>query len=142
MKKHLLFFLALFIFSGMIAQTGSSALPGDNILAMQSNFVSGNLPSDSPVNTYSVNTLDVYPTPGIQIDAFPNSEKHYVWISVKSPKHDTFEYTLKGKTGKFIESGKFHTSETISMANYGTGTYFITVTRNKSMLKSFLVIKH
>ncbi len=141
MKNLLLFNLLFFPVAVFNAQINLSSLQGGSLLNEQTNFISDNQASHSPTNTYTVNTLEIYPTPGILIDAFPNPDKHYVWITVKSPKHEMFEYTLKGKTGKLIQSGKFHTSELISMANYCTGIYFITITRNKSMMKSFQVIK-
>jgi PDZ domain-containing secreted protein len=142
MIKHLLLIIIAFTFAFSNAQTVAYT---PNIPGIQNELnpvIVDTINTKPEKGNYTITTVEEYPSSGIKVEALPNHSKNYVWLNVRSPKHENLEYTVKGKTGKTIETGKIHTSEIVCMENYGTGTYFITVTRNKSLIKSFQVIKN
>jgi len=142
MIKHLLTIIFAFTIALSNAQTVAFTPDATDIRNELNPIIVDTINTNPEIGNYTITTVEEYPSSGIKVEALPNHSKDYIWLNVRSPKHENLEYTVKGKTGKPIETGKMNTSEIVYMENYGTGTYIISVTRNKSLIKSFQVIKN
>ena len=77
----------------------------------------------------------------IEMSAFPNPTTNYLTLKVESP--DQLSYQLFDMQGKVIENKKLNTnSSTIKMEGLPKTAYFLKVTNNNQVIKTFKIIKN
>ena len=78
--------------------------------------------------------------------AYPNPTTDYLTLNVgasTSLSNESMSYEIYNISGKLIESRKIiSSSETITMENLPTATYFLKVTNNNNEVKTFKIIKN
>ncbi len=85
------------------------------------------------------NTKDL----SINLTAFPNPTSNYLTLSIESATSKNLTYQLFDMHGKLIATQKISEKETkVEMSNYAAATYFIKITENNSILKTFKIIKN
>lgn len=75
--------------------------------------------------------------------AFPNPTTEFIQLKVENEKLQDLSYQLFDVNGKLIESKKMsNTLETIRMENLASAIYFLKVTNNNKLVKSFKITKN
>lgn len=79
----------------------------------------------------------------LTISAFPNPTTKYLNLEYDDlPKNDTY-YSIMNLDGTLIMNGIIKNMGTkLDISNLPNSTYFVTIRDNKSILKSFKIIKH
>ena len=82
----------------------------------------------------------------LNMQAYPNPTTDYLTLNVgasTSLSNESMSYEIYNISGKLIESRKIiSSSETITMENLPTATYFLKVTNNNNEVKTFKIIKN
>ena len=79
----------------------------------------------------------------LELTAYPNPTTNYLTLNVGKAELSTLNFQLYDISGKLIESRKIiSSSETITMENLPTATYFLKVTNNNKEVKTFKIIKN
>jgi hypothetical protein len=79
----------------------------------------------------------------LELTAYPNPTTNYLTLNVGTAELSTMNFHLYDIGGKLIESRKIiSSSETITMENSPTTTYFLKVTNNNKEVKIFKIIKN
>jgi hypothetical protein len=79
----------------------------------------------------------------ISLVVFPNPTTNFLTLNVSNAELSTLNFQLYDISGKLIESRKIiSSSETITMENLPTATYFLKVTNNNKEVKTFKIIKN
>ena len=79
----------------------------------------------------------------INLTAFPNPTADFLTLRIESATSKNLTYQLFDMHGKLIATQKISEKETnIAMSNYAAATYFIKITENNSILKTFKIIKN
>ena len=82
----------------------------------------------------------------LNMQAYPNPTTDYLTLNVgasTSLSNESMSYEIYNISGKLIESRKIISStETISMANLPSATYFLKVSNNNNEVKTFKIIKN
>ena len=79
----------------------------------------------------------------LNMQAYPNPTTDYLTLNVGNFELSTLNFQLYDISGKLIESRKIISStETISMGNLSSATYFLKVSNNNNEVKSFKIIKN
>jgi len=75
------------------------------------------------------------------LTAFPNPTTNYLMLQIDNFDKD-LSYQLFDISGKLLESNAIVVnSTTIKMENYPTATYFLKVTQNNALVKTFKIVK-
>ena len=79
----------------------------------------------------------------LTISAFPNPTTNYLNLEYDDlPKNDTY-YSIMNLDGTLIMNGIIKNMSTkLDISDLPNSTYFVTIRDNKSILKSFKIIKH
>ena len=79
----------------------------------------------------------------LELTAYPNPTTNYLTLNVGKAELSTLSFQLYDIIGKLIESRKIiSSSESITMENLPTATYFLKVTNNNNEVKTFKIIKN
>jgi hypothetical protein len=79
----------------------------------------------------------------LELTAYPNPTTNFLTLNVGKAELSTFNFQLYDISGKLIESRKIiSSSETITMENLPTASYFLKVTNNNNEVKTFKIIKN
>jgi hypothetical protein len=79
----------------------------------------------------------------LEVTAYPNPTTNFLTLNVGKAELSTLNFQLYDISGKLIESRKIiSSSETITMENLPTATYFLKVTNNNKEVKTFKIIKN
>jgi hypothetical protein len=77
------------------------------------------------------------------LTAYPNPTTNFLTLNVGDAELSTLNFQLYDASGKIIESRKIiNSSETITMENLPTATYFLKVTNFNKEVKTFKIIKN
>ena len=79
----------------------------------------------------------------LELTAYPNPTTNYLTLHVGKAELSTLNFQLYDISGKLIESRKIISrTETIAMANLASATYFLKVTYDSKLVKTFKIIKN
>lgn len=79
----------------------------------------------------------------ISMSVFPNPTTGLLTLQILENNFGRFYYNLTDLQGKLIETKLLRDSQTqINLNGYSTGTYFLNVTQNSKIIKSFKIIKN
>ena len=79
----------------------------------------------------------------LELNAYPNPTSNFLTLNLGKAELSTLNFQLYDISGKLIESRKIiSSSETITMENLPTATYFLKVTNNNNEVKTFKIIKN
>ncbi len=93
-------------------------------------------------NSYVVTSVEDLRT-DISMFVYPNPTTDFVSLKVESSKVEGMQYTITDFSGRVLQTANFAGDiEQISFLNYAVGTYFISVTENNQLIKSFKIIKN
>jgi hypothetical protein len=91
---------------------------------------------------YVVTRIDEIPFFDFSITAFPNPTSDLICLKVESTKVEHINYAVSDISGKVLLNGNTANQlEQINFSNYAPGVYFMSVTQNNKLLKSFKIIK-
>ncbi|WP_319501166.1 T9SS type A sorting domain-containing protein [uncultured Draconibacterium sp.] len=90
-----------------------------------------------------ITSLNEFENSGIQAKAYPNPTSNFVMLSIEGHSKDDLEYTLTNVSGSLLLSEKnLSEQQKISMNQYRSGIYFLTVSnRKKNNIHTFKIIK-
>jgi len=78
----------------------------------------------------------------IEITVYPNPTTDFINLKVKGSKAKSMQYTTTDFLGKILQTSNIAGDiEQIDFSNYATGIYFISVSQNKQLIRSFRIIK-
>ena len=94
----------------------------------------------------SILSVDEQFSTTIQLKAYPNPTSDYLTLNISylsSLSNKSMNYQLFDITGKLIKNKKIiSATETISLENLSSSTYFLKVVNNNEELKTFKIIKN
>jgi len=93
-------------------------------------------------NSYVVTSVEDLRT-DISISVYPNPTTDFISLKIESSKVEDMQYTITDFSGRVLQTDNFTDDiEQINFSNYAAGTYFISVTENNQLIKSFKIIKN
>jgi|DEB19_MinimDraft_2_1074335.scaffolds.fasta_scaffold25682_2 hypothetical protein len=96
-----------------------------------------------PFEIYAVTSVDDAKDLNINLSAFPNPTFDFLTLKIESAVSKNLSYLLFDINGKLLVTQKLDGTETkIAMNNYAAATYFIKITENNNILKTFKIIKN
>jgi hypothetical protein len=96
-----------------------------------------------PFEIFAITNVDEAKDLNINLSAFPNPTFDNLTIKIESANTKNLSYLLLDINGKLLASQKLDGAETkIAMNNYAAATYFIKITENNNILKTFKIIKN
>ncbi len=79
----------------------------------------------------------------LELSVYPNPTTNYLQLKVDSEKLENLNFQLIDLQGKVIENKKVTaTTSTINLESLPKATYFLTVTDNNQLIKTFKIIKN
>jgi hypothetical protein len=79
----------------------------------------------------------------LEIIAYPNPASDFIKLMIKNYEVDNLSYQLYDVNGSILQDNKIEGQETnISMLNLKPSVYFLKVTDNKKVVKTFKIIKN
>jgi len=79
----------------------------------------------------------------LEIMVYPNPAQDYVILKIKNYEVENLRYQLYDINGSLLQDNKIVGNETnIVMSNYVSAIYFLKVTDNNKVVKTFKIIKH
>lgn len=79
----------------------------------------------------------------LEMSVYPNPTSNYLSLKVESEKLENLSYQLIDLQGKIIESKKVNsTNTTVAMESLPTATYFLKISDNKQVVKTYKIIKN
>ena len=79
----------------------------------------------------------------LELTAYPNPTAHFLTLNIGNNEPSTLNFQLYNITGILIESRKIISSnETIVMENLPASTYYLKVTKNNNVLKTYKIMKN
>ena len=94
---------------------------------------------------FEISTLNVDEVPQIQLIAsvYPNPTIGNLNLSIREFDISNIHYQLYDINGKIISNGQINQNETeIEMVNLPSALYFLKITNNENVLKTFKIIKN
>jgi hypothetical protein len=94
---------------------------------------------------YEISTLgtNAFPEISLKCSAYPNPTSDILTIAIENHELTHFSYQLIDVTGKIIQTNKITQDQTIiDMRNSIAATYFIAISENNKVLKTFKIIKN
>ncbi len=78
----------------------------------------------------------------IKIKVYPNPTTNFVTLKVENSKTGNMQYTLTSVYGKTLEMKEItKNQERINFSDFTIGTYFISISENNKLIKTFKIIK-
>ena len=127
----------------------ASSLSGNiNYSVGQTDYTTNSNPTGSlsqgvqqPYEIFSLGTND-FPNISLKMLVYPNPTVALVNLKIENLSSNALEYHLFDMTGKQISSQKINQAETqIPLENLPSATYFLNVSDNNKIIKSFKIIK-
>lgn len=82
-------------------------------------------------------------TINLELSVYPNPTTNFLQLKIESEQLENLSYQLIDLQGKVIESKKVsNTTTTVTMENLLPATYFLRVTDNNQIVKTFKIIKN
>lgn len=79
----------------------------------------------------------------LEIVAYPNPATDFIKLKIENYEVQNLRYQLYDINGSLLQDNKIVGNETsIVMSNYMSATYFLKVTDNNKVIKTFKIIKH
>jgi len=79
----------------------------------------------------------------LEIVVYPNPATDFIMLKIENYEAKNLRYQLYDLNGSLLRENKIVGNETsIVMSNYMSATYFLKVTDNTKLIKSFKIIKH
>ena len=79
----------------------------------------------------------------LSVTAYPNPTSDFLTLEVKDFELSTLHFQLYDMNGKLLQNKKITSNSTnIFMDNYISGTYFLNVTDDNKVIKTFKIIKN
>jgi hypothetical protein len=79
----------------------------------------------------------------LEIMVYPNPATDFIKLKIEKYEFQNFRYQLYDINGSILQDNKIIAGETdIVMSNYVSATYFLQVTDNKRLIRTFKIIKH
>jgi hypothetical protein len=79
----------------------------------------------------------------LEIVVYPNPATDYIKLNIKNYDVQNLRYQLYDINGILLQDNKIVSNETsIVMSNYMSATYFLKVTDNNKVIRTFKIIKH
>jgi hypothetical protein len=155
-KSKILFFLIVFQYGILNAQesinaaggeasgSGGSAAYSFGQVVYTSNTSSNGTLEQGVQHAYEIYTVGIKETAmNISLSVFPNPTFGNLELKVGNEHLDDLNFVLYDALGKLIESKKITTTtETFSMDHLPGATYFLSVRKHNTELKSFKIIKY
>ena len=141
--------------AGLYAQEGLTASGGEatgaggtSSYALGQVSYTTNTGSNGSLSQGVIQPFEIYAILGIEettidlvMDVYPNPTNHY--LTLKTGDNADYNYQLYDMQGKMIENKRVTTnSTTISMDALLTATYFLKITNNSQLVKTFKIIKN
>jgi len=161
MKKKHVFILTLFMFAScmyvtqaqqaVLASGGNATGSGGTVsysigqvvysaVDTQSGFIIEGVQQPLEVTDPTVNIEKVVIS--LSASVYPNPSTDYLYLKIEEYPIESTHFHLYDQNGKLLQSKKITDLETqISMKEYQSAMYFVTVTDNKKEIKTFKVIK-
>lgn len=96
-----------------------------------------------PYEIFALTGVDEAKNLSINLSAFPNPTFDYLTLTIESASTKNLTYQLFDTNGKLIISQKLDGLETkVGMNNYAAATYYVSVTENNKIIKTFKIIKN
>jgi len=96
-----------------------------------------------PFEIFAITNVNDAKDLNINLSAFPNPTFDNLTLKIESANTKNLSYILLDINGKLLASQKLDGAETkIAMNNYAAATYFIKITENNNILKTFKIIKN
>ena len=74
---------------------------------------------------------------------YPNPATDFIRLKIENYEVENLRYQLYDINGSLLQDNKIEGNETnIVMSNYVSATYFLKVTDNNKVVKTFKIIKH
>jgi hypothetical protein len=116
---------------GQVVYTTATGINGSVAQGMQQPF---EISTTVGINETSIN---------LEVNVYPNPTTNYLSLKVESEKLETLTYQLIELQGKVLESKKITTTtSTIEMEELPKAIYFLKVTKDNQLIKTFKVIKN
>ena len=94
-------------------------------------------------NTYIITTIEQSSELKFDVLAYPNPTSDFVNLKIQDSKVDNLQYTLTDINGKVLQINNFSSSnQQIDFSKFAIGSYFILVSQNKHLIKSFKIVKN
>ncbi len=95
-----------------------------------------------PIEIFTLGKDD-FPEITLVMSVYPNPTKAFVNLSIANYNSENITYQLFDLNGRVIQSNKILEKETqISLENVANAIYFLTVSDNNKILKTFKIIKN
>jgi hypothetical protein len=79
----------------------------------------------------------------LEVSVYPNPAQDYVILKIKNYEVENLKYQLYDINARLLQDNKIVGNETnIVMSNYQSATYFLKVTDNNKVIKTFKIIKN
>jgi hypothetical protein len=79
----------------------------------------------------------------LELSVYPNPTTNYLTLKVDNFELSTLNFQLMDMQGKIIENKKVNSKSTnISLEGQPAATYFISITKNNQLIKTFKIIKN
>ena len=96
-----------------------------------------------PYEIFILTGVDDTKKMNINLTVFPNPTNDYLMLTIESTSIKNLSYQLLNNNGKQVASQKLEgTSTKVDMNNFAAAPYFITITENNKVIKSFKIIKN
>jgi hypothetical protein len=77
------------------------------------------------------------------VSVFPNPTSDFINLKFENPYSDKMQYVITDISGTVIGKNNINTSvQSINVSNLTAGTYFLTISENSKLIKSYKIIKN
>ena len=92
---------------------------------------------------YIITEIFDNPLSDIIISVFPNPTVEFINLKVESKKIENLLFVITDLSGRVLRSCNLYPeTEPIDFSDYAAGTYFMTVSQNNQVIRSFKIIKN
>ena len=76
-------------------------------------------------------------------NVYPNPTTHFLTLNIPNIENSALRYWLSDITGKILTNEQIHSKNTtITMETLPKAIYFLKITENNEIIKTFKIIKH
>ncbi len=117
---------------GQVAYTTNTGTNGSSAQGVQQ-------PYEISVVTAVEKALDI----SLEMIVYPNPATDFIMLKISNYDIQNLRYQLYDISGNILQQNKVEANETsIAMSNYVSATYFLKVSDNNKVVKTFKIIKH
>ena len=90
-----------------------------------------------------ITSVEEFTEQGININIYPNPTTNFVELKTGSPEIENMQYSVTDINGKILQNEEVtNETEQLNFSNYSNGVYFLTITQENQVIKSFKIIKN